>query len=117
VKEWDTYEEAGKVGRLFRKLTRGPQHLYRNIASRLVKTLHKNEVLSHYQILLNIAQDEGNELMVNVWSYSRLLGWITPKAEEYGMKVLKVVEHNTSKHCAYHCVGVKRPPRGSNLSD
>jgi len=34
------------------------------------------------------------------------------KAQEYGIRVLEVVEYNTSKYCAYHNVEVKRHPRG-----
>ena len=34
------------------------------------------------------------------------------KAQEYGIRVLEVVEYNTSRVCAYHNVEVKRKPRG-----
>ena len=47
-----------------------------------------------------------------MWSYSKLMEAIELKAQEYGIKVFEVVEYNTSKHCAYHNVEVKRQPRG-----
>jgi putative transposase len=34
------------------------------------------------------------------------------KAQEYGIKMFIVIEHNTSKYCAYHGVEVERQPRG-----
>jgi putative transposase len=34
------------------------------------------------------------------------------KAQEYGIRVYEVVEHNTSNHCAVHDAEVTRGPRG-----
>jgi len=53
-----------------------------------------------------------NKFTVNMWSYSKLMEAIELKAQEYGIRVFEVVEYNTSKHCAYHNVEVKRHPRG-----
>jgi putative transposase len=47
-----------------------------------------------------------------MWSYRKLMEAIELKAQEYGIRVFEVVEYNTSKHCAYHNVEVKRQPRG-----
>jgi len=99
--------------RLFKKLTRRLLHLYRNLASHMLKTLHELGVSTIYLgYPLNIAQEKGNKLTVNLWTYRKLMEVIELKAQEYGMKVFEVVEYNTSKYCAYHNVEVKRYPRG-----
>ncbi|MFP3262177.1 MAG: zinc ribbon domain-containing protein [Nitrososphaeria archaeon] len=33
------------------------------------------------------------------------------EAQEYGMKAYEVIKYNTSKHCAYNGVEVRRNPR------
>ncbi|MGC9113459.1 zinc ribbon domain-containing protein, partial [Acidilobus sp.] len=88
-------------------------HLYRNLASHIVKTLHELGVSAIYLgYPFNIAQDKGNKFTVNMWSYRKLIDAIELKAQEYGMRVFEVVEYNTSKYCAYHGIEVKRHPRG-----
>jgi len=88
-------------------------HLYRNLASHLVKTLHELGVSTIYLgYPFNIAQQKGNKFNTNMWSYSKLMEAIELKAQEYGIRVYEVVEYNTSKYCAYHGVEVKRHPRG-----
>jgi len=102
-----------EMRRLFGKLMRRLLHLYRNLASHLLKTLHELGVSTIYLgYPLNIAQERGNKFTVNMWSYSKLMEAIELKAQEYGIRVFEVVEYNTSKHCAYHGVEVKRQPRG-----
>jgi len=97
---------------LFKKLTKR-LHLYRNFASHLVKELHELGVSTIYLgYPFNIAQDKGNKFTVNMWSFRKLMGIIELKAQEYCMKVFGVVEHNTSKYCAYQGVEVERGPRG-----
>ncbi len=99
--------------RLFKKLTRRLLHLYRNLASHLIETLHKLGVSTIYLgYPFNIVQEKGNKFTVNMWSYRKLMRAIELKAQEYGMRVFEVVEYNTSKYCAYHSVKVKRSPRG-----
>ncbi|WP_240872193.1 zinc ribbon domain-containing protein [Acidianus infernus] len=99
--------------RLFKKLTRRLLHLYRNLASHLIETLHELGVSTIYLgYPFNIVQEKGNKFTVNMWSYRKLMESIELKAQEYGMKVYEVVEYNTSKYCAYHDVEVKRNPRG-----
>ncbi|WP_432422825.1 zinc ribbon domain-containing protein [Vulcanisaeta souniana] len=99
--------------RLFRKLYRRLLHLYRNLASHLVKTLHELGVSTIYLgYPFGIVQDKGSKLTVNLWSYRKLMEAIELKAQEYGMKVFEVVEYNTSRTCPYHNVEVKRHPRG-----
>ncbi|MCI2415704.1 MAG: transposase [Candidatus Aramenus sp.] len=58
-----------------------------------------------------IAQDKGNKLTVNIWSY-RKFGAIVNKFHEYGIKTFLVVEYNTSRLCAYRGVKVDRNPKG-----
>jgi len=102
-----------EVRRLYGKLMRRLLHLYRNLASHLLRTLHELGVSTIYLgYPLNIAQDKGNKFTVNMWSYRKLMEAIELKAQEYGIKVYEVVEYNTSKYCAYHGVEVKRQPRG-----
>jgi putative transposase len=99
--------------RLFKKLTRRLLHLYRNLASDLLKQLYDQGVsIIYLGYPYNIAQEKGNKFTVNMWSYRMLMNIIELKAQEYGIKVYEVVEHNTSKHCAYHDVEVSRNPRG-----
>jgi len=112
--EYDAYEElAREKRRLFKKLTRRLLHLYRNLASHMVKTLNELGVSTIYLgCPFNIAQEKGNKFTVNLWSYRKLMEAIELKAQEYGIKVFELVEYNTSKYCAYHGVEVKRHPRG-----
>jgi putative transposase len=78
-----------------------------------LKQLHELGVSTIYLgYPFNIAQERGNKFTVNMWSYRKLIEAIELKAQEYGIKVFKVVEYNTSKYCAYHNVEVKRQPRG-----
>ena len=99
--------------RLFKKLTRRLLHLYRTLASHMVKTLHDQGVsIIYLGYPYNIAQDKGNKFTVNLWSNRMLMNIIELKAQEYGMKVYEVVEYNTSRYCAYHDVQVSRNPRG-----
>ena len=99
--------------RLFKKLTRRLLHLYRELASDLLKQLHDQGVsIIYLGYPFNIAQDKGNKFTVNLWSYRMLMNIIELKAQEYGMKVYEVVEYNTSKYCAHHDVEVSRNPRG-----
>ncbi|WP_240872187.1 zinc ribbon domain-containing protein [Acidianus infernus] len=98
---------------MFKKLTRRLLHLYRNLASHLIKTLYELGVSTIYLgYPFNIVKEKGNKFTVNIWSYCKLMESIELKAQEYGMKVYEVVEYNTSKYCAYHDVEVKRSPRG-----
>jgi len=110
----DAVEELNhEVRRLNGKLRRRLLHLYRNLASHLLKQLHELGVSTIYLgYPFNIAQDKGNKFTVNMWTYRKLMEAIELKAQEYGIRVFEVVEYNTSKHCAYHNVEVKRHPRG-----
>ena len=102
-----------EMRRLYGKLMRRLLHLYRNFASHLLKQLHELGVSTIYLgYPFNIAQQKGNKFTVNMWSYRKLMEAIELKAQEYGIRVLEVVEYNTSKYCAYHNVEVKRQPRG-----
>nr|WP_281086580.1 zinc ribbon domain-containing protein [Caldisphaera lagunensis] len=47
-----------------------------------------------------------------MWSYSKLFKALLLKAQDYGIKVLKVIEYNTSRVCAFHNVEVERKPQG-----
>ncbi|MGC8571649.1 MAG: transposase, partial [Caldivirga sp.] len=100
----DAYTELSREKRrLFKKLTRRLLHLYRNLASHLLRTLHELGVsIIYLGYPLNIAQDKGNKFTVNMWSYRELMDIIELKAQEYGIKVYEVVEYNTSRLCAYH---------------
>jgi transposase len=110
----DAIDELNReVRRLHGKLRRRLLHLYRNLASHLLKQLHELGVSTIYLgYPFNIAQDKGNKFTSNMWSYRKLMEAIELKAQEYGIKVYEVVEYNTSKYCAYHNVEVKRKPRG-----
>ncbi|MCY0882576.1 MAG: transposase [Acidianus infernus] len=114
IGEYDAYLELSREKRrLFRKLTRRLLHLYRNLASHLIRTLHELGVSTIYLgYPFNISQEKGNKFTANMWSYRKLMESIELKAQEYGMRVFEVVEYNTSKYCAYHDVEVKRSPRG-----
>ncbi|MFP3297752.1 MAG: transposase, partial [Thermocladium sp.] len=110
----DAVDELNReVRRLHGRLRRRLLHLYRNLASHLVKTLHELGVSTIYLgYPFNIAQDKGNKFTSNMWSYRKLMEAIELKAQEYGIKVFMVLEYNTSRYCAYHNVEVKRHPRG-----
>ena len=112
--EYEAQEELNREKRrLFKKLTRRLLHLYRTLASHMVKTLHDQGVSTIYLgYPFNIAQDKGNKFTVNLWSYRELMNIIELKAQEYGMKAYEIVEYNTSRYCAYHDVEVSRRPRG-----
>jgi putative transposase len=112
--EYEAQEELNREKRrLFKKLTRRLLHLYRTLASDLLKRLHDQGVSTMYLgYPYNIVQDNGNKFTVNLWSYRMLADAIELEAQEYGMKVYEVVEYNTSKYCAYHDVEVSRRPRG-----
>jgi len=102
-----------EMRRLYGKLMRRLLHLYRNLASHLLKQLHELGVSTIYLgYPFNIAQQKGNKFTVNMWSYRKLTEAIELKAQEYGMRVFIVIEYNTSKYCAYHGIEVKRHPRG-----
>jgi transposase len=102
-----------EMRRLYGKLVRRLLHLYRNLASHLLKQLHELGVSTIYLgYPLNIAQQKGNKFNTNMWSYRKLMEAIELKAQEYGIRVFEVVEYNTSRVCAYHNVEVKRKPRG-----
>jgi len=99
--------------RLFRKLEERMAHLYRNMANHMVRSLWELGVSKIYLgYPFNIAQDKGNKLTVNLWTYRRLMDAIELKAQEYGIRVYEVVEYNTSNHCAVHDAKVTRGPRG-----
>ena len=110
----DAVEELNReVRRLHGKLKRRLLHLYRNFAKHLIEQLHELGVSTIYLgYPFNIAQQKGSKFTVNMWSYRKLMEAIELKAQEYGIRVFEVVEYNTSKHCAYHNVEVKRHPRG-----
>jgi putative transposase len=109
----DAVEELNhEVRRLHGKLRRRLLHLYRNFASHLLMQLHELGVSTYLGYPFNIAQQKGNKFTVNMWTYRKLMEAIELKAQEYGIKVFIVIEYNTSKHCAYHNVEVKRQPRG-----
>ncbi len=114
MSELEAFEELQREKRrLFKKLQRRFHHLYRRLASSLVKKLHELGVSTIYLgYPYNITQDKGNKFSVNVWSYRKLMNAIEMKAQEYGIKVYVVVEYNTSRFCAYHDVEVQRKPRG-----
>jgi len=114
LEEYEAQEGLNRQKRrLFKKLTRRLLHLYRNLASDLLKQLYDQGVsIIYLGYPYNIAQDKGNKFTANLWSYRMLINIIELKAKEYGMKVYEVVEYNTSKYCAYHDVEVKRRPRG-----
>jgi len=114
IGEYEAQEELNREKkRLFKKLTRRLLHLYRELASDLLKQLHDQGVsIIYLGYPFDIAQDKGNKFTVNLWSYRMLMNIIELKAQEYGMKVYEVVEYNTSKYCAHHDVEVSRNPRG-----
>jgi len=114
LEEYEAQEGLNRQKRrLFKKLTRRLLHLYRNLASDLLKQLYDQGVsIIYLGYPYNIAQDKGNKFTVNMWLYRELMNIIELKAQEYGMKVYEVVEYNTSKYCAYHDVQVSRRPRG-----
>jgi len=102
-----------KRRRLFRKLAGRTAHLYWNLANHLVRSLWELGVSKIYLgYPRDIAQDRGNKLTSNMWSYRKLMRAIELKAQEYGIRVYEVVEYNTSNHCAIHGVEVTRSPRG-----
>jgi len=102
-----------KKRRLFRKLTERMVHLYRNLANHLVRSLWELGVSKIYLgYPYEIAQERGNKLTSNMWSYKRLMRAIELKAQEYGIRVYEVKEYNTSNHCAIHNTEVTRGPRG-----
>ncbi|MGC9208589.1 MAG: transposase, partial [Nitrososphaeria archaeon] len=112
LKEW-AEELRLERRRLEGKLSRRMAHLYRTLASHLIKKLWSlgvSEIYLGYPY--EIAQDKGNRLTENLWSYRELMDAIEHEAQEYGMKVYEVIEHNTSRLCAYHGVEVIRSPRG-----
>jgi len=99
--------------RLFRKLAERTAHLYWNLAGHLVRSLWELGVSKIYLgYPRDIAQDRGNKLTSNMWSYRKLMRAIELKAQEYGIRVYEVVEYNTSNHCAIHDAEVTRGPRG-----
>mgnify|MGYP001626265219 CR=1 FL=1 len=112
--EYEAYEELlREKRRLHKKLTRRLLHLHRNLASHLIKTLYELGVSTIYLgYPFNIAQDKGNKFTANLWSYRKLMEAIELKAQEYGMRVIMVIEYGTSRYCAYHSVEVIRRPRG-----
>jgi len=114
LEEYEAQEGLNREKRrLFKKLTRRLLHLYRNLASDLLKQLYDQGVsIIYLGYPYNIAQDKGNKFTVNMWLYRELMNAIELKAQEYGMKVYEVIEYNTSRYCAYHDVEVSRNPRG-----
>ncbi|MGC9208839.1 MAG: zinc ribbon domain-containing protein, partial [Nitrososphaeria archaeon] len=99
--------------RLEGKLSRRIAHLYRTLASHLIKKLWSLDVSEIYLgYPYEIAQDKGNKLTENLWSYRELMNAVELEAQEYGIKVHEVIEHSTSKICAYHDAEVIRSPRG-----
>jgi len=114
IGEYEAQEELNREKRrLFKKLTRRLLHLYRSLASDLLKQLYDQGVsIIYLGYPFNIAQDKGNKFTVNLWLYRKLMNIIELEAQEYGMKVYEVVEYNTSRYCAYHDVEVNRKPRG-----
>jgi putative transposase len=99
--------------RLFRKLMRRVAHLYWNLANHLVRGLWELGVSRIYiGYPFNIAQERGNKLTSNLWTYRKLMDAIELKAQEYGIRVYEVLEYSTSTHCAIHGMEVARGPRG-----
>ena len=99
--------------RLFRKLVRRMAHLYWNMAGHLVRGLWELGVSRIYiGYPHDIARERGNKLTSNLWRYRELMDAIELKAQEYGIRVYEVLEHNTSNHCAVHGTKVARGPRG-----
>ncbi|MGC9209098.1 MAG: transposase, partial [Nitrososphaeria archaeon] len=112
LKEWSE-ELRLERRRLEGKLNRRIAHLYRTLASHLIEKLWSlgvSEIYLGYPY--EIAQEKGNKLTENLWSYRELMDAIELEAQEYGIKVYEVIEHSTSRLCAYHAVEVTRSPRG-----
>jgi len=102
-----------KKRRLFRKLVGRMAHLYWNLANHLVRGLWELGVSKIYLgYPHDIAQERGNKLTSNLWTYRKLMDAIELKAQEYGIRVYEVEEYNTSNHCAVHGTKVTRGPRG-----
>jgi putative transposase len=82
-----------EVRRLKRKLTRRRTHLYRNLASHLVRELWERGVSAIYVgYPYEIVHDNGNKYSVNIWAYRELIETIEAKAREYGIAVYEVYE-------------------------
>jgi putative transposase len=99
--------------RLFRKLVGRMAHLYWNLANHLVRSLWElgvSRIYIGYPFI--IAQERGNKLTSNLWTYRKLMDAIELKAQEYGIRVYEVLEYSTSNHCAIHGTKVARGPRG-----
>jgi len=78
-------------------------HLYWNLANHMVRNLWELGVSRIYLgYPRDIAQDNGNKLTVNLWTYRKLMDAIELKAQEYGIRVYEVLEYSTSNHCAVH---------------
>jgi len=104
---------SGQKRRLFKRLTGGLLRLYHTLASHLLEELHGLGVSAIYTgYSLNIAQEEGNELAVNICSYRKPMDAVKSRAQEHGVKAFEVVEHDASEYCAYHGGEVKGGPRG-----
>jgi len=71
--------------RLEGKLKRREAHLYRTLASHLIKKLWSLGVSALYLgYPYKIAQEKGNKLTENLWSYRELMDTIEHEAQEYG---------------------------------
>jgi len=102
-----------KKRRLFRKLAGRMAHLYWNLANHIVRSLWELGVSRIYLgYPHDIAQERGNKLTSNLWTYRRLMDAIELKAQEYGIRVYEVEEYSTSNRCAIHGTKVARGPRG-----
>jgi putative transposase len=114
LKRYEWSEELRlEKSRLEGKLKQREAHLYRTLASHLIKKLWSLGVSAIYLgYPYEIAQERGNKLTENLWSYRELMDVIELEAQEYGIKVYEVIEYNTSRICAYHNVKTIRSQRG-----
>ena len=112
--EREVHDELSREKRiLFGKLKNTLLCPHRNRVSHLVKVLHElgaSAICLGYPF--SVAPEEGNEFTLNLWSYRKLMDAVELKAQEYGLKAVEVVEHDTSKYCSYHGAGLERYPRG-----
>jgi len=94
-----------KVQRLYRKRTIYLSNLHNNLVAKLFRILNRNKVsILFVGDIKHICKDNDkgrtlNRMTHNYWSFGSLLGKIENKAEEFGIRLVKVPEPYTSQEC------------------
>jgi len=99
-------KSSSKLKQLYRKRKKWQNNLFNNLVSKMFKIFNRNNVselvIGDIRNILKSGSNVGkkaNRMTHNYWSFDLLCHKIQNKAEEYGIKIFKVPEIDTTYRC------------------